>query len=264
MDRTFRFRPSGIIVDMAPMDQGDAVESYARRLAGALGVPDFVYHPSHVRTGSGSREVGDGLIVVGDAGLILQVKSRNVDSGSSDDPGRAERWCRKHAARARTQGLGTRRRWRQGGVEVSSLRGHSRTLPSPESWPVVVILDHPLDPGVVFEPEPDTIYLSVSDWLGLHALIRSTHGLIRYVHRALESGLNPGLGDEASRYTRLADADAVTAGSPSSVPVLPLEPLGAEDQFRGGSVHRSHRESRRPYVARVASRGVSAHRGAPR
>lgn len=216
---------------MALLDQGDAVESYARRLAGALGVPDFVYHPSKVRTGSGSREVGDGLLVVGEEGLILQVKSRNVEAGSSDDTGRAERWCSKHAAKARSQGMGTRRRLQQGGVEVTSLRGHSRTLPSSESWPVVVILDHPLAPAVLFEPEPDTLYLSVSDWLGLHALIRSTHGLIRYVHRALESGLNPGLGDEGSRYARLAEADALTAGSPTSVPVLPLAPLGDEDQF---------------------------------
>ena len=223
--------PTGIIADVILLNQGEAVESYARRLAGALGVPDFVYHPSLVRTGSGSREVGDGLLVVGDTGLILQVKSRDVGAASRDDTDKAERWCRKHAARARGQGMGTRRRLQQGGVEVTSLRGHSRTLPSTESWPVVVILDHPLDPAVSFEPAPDTVYLSMSDWLGLHSLIRSTHGLIGYVRRALASGMNPRFGQESSRYARLADADARTSGSPTSVPVLPPEPLDDEDQF---------------------------------
>lgn len=214
------------------LDQGSAVEDYARRLAGRLGVPDFVYEPAFVLKGRGNREVGDGLLVVGDQGIVLQVKSRDAEAGRSDDASKAERWCRKHAAIARQQGFGTRKRLSAGGVRATSLRGYTRTLPPAEEWPTVVILDHPLNPGLSLGPDSDTLYLSLRDWLGLHTLIRSTHGLIAYVRRALQSGMVVPLGFESSRYRELSKADALwSSASPTSVPVLPSEPLDREDQF---------------------------------
>src|SRR5207249_6847080 len=90
-------------------DQGTAAEGYTRWISGNLGVSDFVYVPGTVAKGSGSREVSDGLLVAGERGIIVQVKSRERGAARTDDLAKAERWCRKHAARAARQGLGTRR-----------------------------------------------------------------------------------------------------------------------------------------------------------
>ena len=170
---------------MAWEGQGSNVESYVRWLAGHLGVADFVYRPTIVTKGSGVRELSDGLLVAGSSGLIIQTKSRNDDAARKDDAERAERWCRKHALRARQQGFGTRRRLSEGNLHAVSLRGHERLLPRGEDWPIVVVLHHPKAPRITLVPSVDTLYLTFEDWLGLHSLIRSTHGLISYVRRAL-------------------------------------------------------------------------------
>lgn len=217
---------------MPLQSQGLAVEEYARRLAGSLGVPDFVYRPPVVRKGSGTRELGDGLLVAGGLGLIVQVKSRSAEQGHRDGLERAERWCRKHAEIAQGQGLGTRNRLAKGGVTAVSLRGHAQVLPSAANWPIVVVIDHPLVPSILLGASADTLYLAMRDWLGLHTMIRSTHGLIEYVRRALGSGLTVPLGQESTRYAELARADALWAEeSPTSVPLLPSTPLRGEDLF---------------------------------
>lgn len=213
-------------------DQGTAVEDYARRLAGALGVPDFVYRPSIISKGSGNRELGDGLLVAGSDGLVVQVKSRSAEAGRNDDAEKAQRWCRKHAAKARGQGIGTRKRLSSGTVQAVSLRGYARPLHAAHDWPIVVVLSHPLSPPVSFGISLDTLHLSLEDWLGLHTMIRSSQGLIAYVRRALESGTTVPLGHESARYAQLAAADAAWAGqSPTSVPLLPSQPLQGEDRF---------------------------------
>lgn len=213
-------------------EHGLAVEDYARWLAGSLGVPDFVYRPTIIKTGSGSRELGDGLLVAGANGLILQVKSRDPEAARNDDRKVAERWCRKHGARAVRQALGTRRRLAEGGVRAVSLRGHERLLPEATEWPMVVIIKHPLQPVVSFEPSTDTVYLSFEDWLGLHAMIRSTQGLISYIRRAVGSGMTVPLGRESDRYRELSAADVRWASfSPRAVPVLPTRPLEGQDRF---------------------------------
>src|SRR6266508_1496636 len=182
------------IKHMLLRDQGTAVEDYARRLAGVLGVPDFVYQASVIRKGSGTREVGDGLLAVGSEGLVVQVKSRLAEASYRDDLAKAGRWCRKHAEVARGQGIGTRRRLASGNVRIQSLRGYPRTLPSAQDWPIVVVIDHPLDPPVVFKGSSDTLYLSLDDWLGVHSMIPSPRGVIAYVHRALATGRTIPLG----------------------------------------------------------------------
>jgi hypothetical protein len=73
-------------------EQGAVVENYARRLAGGLGVPDFVYTPTIVTKGSGNREVGDGLLVAGDDGLVVQPcgtgkSSSRSSTAASTSPG---------------------------------------------------------------------------------------------------------------------------------------------------------------------------------
>lgn len=214
-------RPVGDHGDMRSPDQGHLVEDYARRLAGDLGVPDFVYKPVTVRRGGGLREVSDGLLMAGGDGLIVQVKSREHAASSTDSPAKAESWLKKKAVEAQRQVSGTRRTLLTGDTRVRSLRGFERTVPNAAEWPGVVILDHSNTPPITFDAAADTLFISLADWLDLHRMVRSTAGVIVYVQRALESGFSVPLGREADRYRALAAADLHAGGSVTSFPVLP-------------------------------------------
>lgn len=96
----------------------------------------------------------------------------------------------------------------------------------------MVILKYPSNPLVDFSSFADTLFLSESDWLGLHVMIRSTMGLISYVRRALASGVYVPLGRESGRYRQIADADVRWSSlSSTSVPILPPQPLGDEELY---------------------------------
>lgn len=208
---------------------GQQVEDYARRLAGDLGVGDFVYKPIVIQKGKGSREVSDGLLVVGNEGLILQVKGRDPGAAKLDSPSKAKAWCVKNAAAAVRQVEGTRRSLATGNVAVRSLRGFDRTLPDASNWASVVIVDHQGDPEVMLPPTPNALYISVNDWRNLHRWLRSTWGVISYVRRAIDSGVEVALGREQDRYSVLAAADLRAPGSLTSFPTLPPYRLeGAE------------------------------------
>ncbi len=200
---------------------GQLVEDYARRLAGDLGVRDFVYQPLLVPKGNASREVSDGLLVAGGRGLILQVKSRDPEAGGADTAAKAEAWCVKNAAAAVRQAEGTRRTLAGAKVRVQSLRGFQRVLPDASGWPSVIIVDHAADPQVVLPAEPNTLYISVNDWRNLHRWLRSTYGVISYIERAIASGIAVPLGQEQDRYRALAQADLAAPGSLTSFPTLP-------------------------------------------
>jgi hypothetical protein len=104
-------------------------------------------------------------------------------------------------------------------------------MPPGGDWPVVVILDHPLE--LVFEISAgnDAIVISVRDWLGLHQMIRSTRGVVDYVHRIVEADVQASFGAEMDRYRRLAEADDAWAKlSPTAYPILPLQPLDGRDR----------------------------------
>lgn len=200
---------------------GQQVEDYARRLAGDLGVRDFVYRPVLVQKGSGNREISDGLLVAGADGLILQVKSRHPDAAQSDAPSKAESWCIKNSAAGVRQADGTRRSITMDPVTVRSLRGFERALPDASKWAAVVIVDHPSEPQVALPPAPNTLYISLNDWRNLHRWLRSTWGVINYVRRAIDSGMEVKLGRELDRYSMLVAADVAASGSLSSFPSLP-------------------------------------------
>lgn len=204
---------------------GQQAEDYARRLAGDLGVRDFVYRPVVIKKGKGVREISDGLLVAGSEGLIIQVKSREPEAAASDAPAKAEAWCTKNAAAAVRQADGTRRSLKGGKVAVRSLRGFERTLPDASMWASVIIIDHPGDPQVMLPPAPNTIYISVNDWRNLHRWLRSTWGVISYVRRAIDSGVKPALGSEQDRYAILTEADLRAPGSLTSFPTLPPYPI---------------------------------------
>ena len=110
--------------------------------------------PTTRYTGSGQREVGDGFLVVGDQGAVLQVKSRSVESSTTDDEARAARWVDKNLRKAIKQGRGTLRAVASATVPVAlrSVRSldapaerqaeFERALPSDVSaWPIIVVLE---------------------------------------------------------------------------------------------------------------------------
>lgn len=210
------------------MPSGHEIEEYARRLAAGLGVPDFVYRPANVRKGSGTREVSDGLLVAGGRGLILQVKSRDGGAAVTDTVHRAARWVIKNAGDGKRQADGTRRSLCMGG-RFLSMRGFERFLPPASDWPAVVLIDHPSAPNVELPRHPDTMWLTMADWLDLHFRLRSTAAVIAYVHRALTTDLHPRLADERLRYERLARADADYASRSRALPILSLKPLTDEE-----------------------------------
>jgi hypothetical protein len=75
--------------------RGAAAERAMQDAAASWGLPDFVMSPMVERKGSGVREISDGLIVVGDRGLVVQVKSRDTEPGTAE---REALWLTKKIA----------------------------------------------------------------------------------------------------------------------------------------------------------------------
>lgn len=88
---------------------GAAVKEEVRAIAADLGVADFVFGLPLVATGGSTREPGDGLLMVGTSGAILQVKSRRPDRASADSRESANRWTAREIRKALAQARGTRR-----------------------------------------------------------------------------------------------------------------------------------------------------------
>jgi SEC-C motif len=216
--------------ERVPTSWGSTVEAYARRLAGGFGVPDFVYEPTLQATGSGNRELSDGLLICGEDGLIVQVKARDPGKVKADTPERAERWVQKKAREGAGQADGTRRRlMTMGPTTFKSLRGFERRLASVKPWPAVVLIEHPRAPSnISLDVHANTVFMTVDDWYGLHERLRSTAAVITYVQRALVSGVHPDLGNEVLRYGAHAEADAVAAGG--GYPMLPAASIHGEDE----------------------------------
>ena len=240
-----------IIPDASPLrghkKRGIAAESAAQDAAATWGLPDFVMRPHVERTGSGVREVSDGLLLVGDRGLIVQVKSRDADSGT---PIREASWLTKKITEAARQADGTARRLSSKTTEMVNGRGRSITVNgSHVGWTGVVIIDHPSPPDNYRIENPVSripiVVLLRRDWEFLFNQLRSTRAVIGYFERV--EGSAPVLGGEPERYYELAAADAAAEpgkvepnafgeGDIRSVPLLPAAPAGSDDDEAHGMV----------------------------
>jgi hypothetical protein len=221
--------PGGALVTRIPaasplnMDepQGDAAETAARDAVALWGLPDFVYRPSLRKLASGSRELGDAVVIVGGQGLVVQVKSR-VDA--TEHPTRERNWLTKKAAEACRQAKGTIRQLRRESAQFVNARGRTldvdgNALP----WLSVVVLDHPEVPDdVVADAPEDTVVLLRRDWEWLFEHLKSTHLVVQYLRRV--AGEPVELGTEPVRYYDKARADA--AAEPDAVPAALLSPDG--------------------------------------
>ena len=207
--------------------------------------------PTTRYTGSGQREVGDGFLVVGDQGAVLQVKSRSVESSTTDDEARAARWVDKNLRKAIKQGRGTLRAVASATVPVAlrSVRSldapaerqaeFERALPSDVSaWPIIVVLDHPNVPAMSVVVDADVFVVMLDDWRFLHQAIRSTAGMLVYVDRVLAQRdvVDVSLGGERRRFEAICRADAETNdGSTTWAPWLSpaaLDDPRAADTFQ--------------------------------
>ncbi|PQZ92887.1 hypothetical protein CQ018_10430 [Arthrobacter sp. MYb227] len=217
---------------------GIAAERAVHEAVATWGLPDFVMKPQVERKGSGVREVGDGLLIAGDVGAIVQVKGRSVEASN---PEKEARWINKNVEKAIKQVQGTYRRLQQSPIDLENGRGRLIQVDgSAVTWVGVVIIDHPQIPeqhplSSVGVPVP-AIVLTRRDWEFLFEQLKSTSAVIQYLIRVGSSSKY--LGEEPHRYFDLAslDADAVPKNSDSSVkvlgtvfshPMLPMEPAGA-------------------------------------
>jgi hypothetical protein len=226
---------------LAPdLSKGPAAELATRSAVATWGLPDFVYEPSIRRVGSGERELGDGILVVGRRAVVIQVKSRD---SAQEDAVREARWIQKQARAALQQGRGTIRQLRRTSAGMVNGRGRAVDIDGTEyEWLAVGIIDHPDPPEAVTVPNPfddlPAIVMLRRDWEFLFNQLRSTHWVVDYLFRAQDMDPVP-LGDEPSRYYQFALADAemppselpealTSAGTHVSVPRLPLAPAGSD------------------------------------
>ncbi len=229
--------------------QGTAAEWVTLSVAAAWGLPDFVFHPAKVTKGTATRELGDGTILVGQHGLVLQSKSRCADQ-LRDDQGERN-WLSKNMTKAGKQAAGTVRSLRQQPAELVNGRGRSTQVDGNDyNWVGVVLIDHPHVPADVPTPTSSgalpLVTLLRQDWEFLFNQLRSVHAVAQYLQRVVNDNDPPSLGQESLRYYQLAQLDEETAPAPMtpallatggqhwSMPLLPKTPAGSDDQRAHG------------------------------
>ncbi len=95
------------------------------------------------------RELGDGLLLVGAHGAVVQSKSRTDPTGKPD---RELSWLRKNVNKALGQGNGTVRRLKLAAADMTNARGRTIHVTGQDyEWLTVVVIDH-ADPPRGYAP----------------------------------------------------------------------------------------------------------------
>ena len=223
-------------------ETGSAAEDATHIAAATWGLPDFVFRPVIRREQSSSREVGDGILLLGDVGVVVQVKSRQHDSVS--DAEKERRWAEKHIKQALSQANGTIRLLQRSKTLMSNIRGREMEDDGNQyRWLEVVVVDHPNLPRQ-FVPDATpakhpAVVLSRRDWEFLFSQLKSTHAVVGYLERVADELVD--LDSESLRFTELAVADMNAPPAPPdfeflgdgawqmSAPQLPLQPVAATE-----------------------------------
>jgi hypothetical protein len=222
--------------------QGTAAEEATHEAASMLGLPDFVYAAKIRQVGSGTRELGDGLIIIGDAGVALQVKSREAMSADTD---KERRWISKVVNKGLSQAGGTIRQLKREPAALTNRRGRTLEIDGNDlDWLICLVIDHEDPPREVVPDITGTGYPTVvllrRDWDFLFDHLKSMHAVVQYLQRVADESIE--LGTEPSRYYQYATADEAADPDPidpallapdgrsASTPLLPLEPAGLADQ----------------------------------
>ncbi|MGN6373183.1 MAG: hypothetical protein ACTHM1_09355 [Solirubrobacteraceae bacterium] len=220
--------------------EGRAAEQATHRAAALWGLPDFVYGAEVVQVGSGVRELGDGIVIVGATAIVLQVKRRESISGK---PERERNWILKSVETALSQASGTIRRLAQEAATLTSMRGRSiEIVGSDYQWISVVIIDHddpPSEAAPLLKGEHPAVVMLRRDWEFLFDQLKSTAAVVEYCARVANEPIE--IGAEPKRYYELAQADhnapeepidprLTVPGHPIiSTPKLPLAPAASDD-----------------------------------
>lgn len=225
----------------ADIARGPAAEEATQDAAALWGLPDFVYRPAVLPVGSGSRELGDRLMMVGDRGVVIQVKAREGTPGDDADE---RSWVEKHVARGLRQAHGTIRSLRRRRVPMTNGRGRTIDVDGQGlRWIAVVVVDHPNAPdevvaAVADQPNPSVVLLR-RDWEFLFEQLKSAHAVVGYLERVAGEPLE--LGTEIVRYFQLAQADEAAPPGPAdlrllgtgarhiSSPLLPMRAAATDD-----------------------------------
>jgi len=234
-----------IVPDASPLvagiERGVAAENATRSAVARWGLPDFVYRPVLRQTGSGARELGDGILLVGRRAVVVQVKSRNLPEGERN---KEDNWVVKNSNKAFKQARGTVRLLRSAPTTLVNLRGREVTVDGNDfDWLSAIIIDHLDCPDnlTISNPFSDlpAVALTRRDWEFLFTQLRSTHAVVDYLFRVASLDPVP-LNREPIRYYELAQADEdatpeeiapeiIGKGVRVSVPLLPKEPVGHDD-----------------------------------
>lgn len=233
--------PAAMPLRLGP-PEGKAAEDATYGAAALWGLPDFVFKPEIRRLGSGTRELGDGVLIVGDAGIVVQVKRRERPT---DDPEKERRWIEKQTSRALRQAWGSVRQLRREPATMTNGRGVVITADGNDlKWLAAVVIDHDDPPEDILPAQSDRLKDSVvllrRDWEFLFVQLKSTHAVCGYLQRVAGEAVE--LGTEPVRYYQLATADA--AAEPAgldprfqlegavevSAPLLPMAPAASEDE----------------------------------
>lgn len=97
-----RVQPASILP--SGLGVGTAAEDATRSAAAIFGLPDLVFRPAQRSIGSGTRELGDAILVVGNVAASVQVKARVA---ITSDPRREQAWLDRKIEKAALQALGT-------------------------------------------------------------------------------------------------------------------------------------------------------------
>lgn len=218
------------------VDRGLAAESAIRFAAALWGMPDFIFEPAHETSGSGVREVGDGILITSGTAVMIQSKSRLRPGGT---PERESNWLTKNIVKGLKQGEGSIRFLTARPIAMENRRGRRVNIDGAAlTWVSVVVIDHDDVPAGYTPPDlPDNAVVMLRrDWEFLFDQLRSARSVAGYLRRVV--GENIELGTEPVRYHELALADleveppappewATSASITVSVPQAPLEPAGS-------------------------------------
>lgn len=218
------------------IERGIAAENAIRAAAAIWGMPDFVFEPAHEVSGSGIREVGDGILITSGTAVMIQSKSRQQ---SSDAAEREASWLSKNISKGLRQGTGSIRFLSTRPVPMRNRRGRTVTVDGTSlTWISLVLVDHEVVPEVYVPPAlpRDAVVMMRRDWEFLFNQLRSARSVVSYLRRV--AGKSIALGTEPVRYHELALADLEVkpaaapawmppAGTVASVPLAPLEPAGS-------------------------------------
>jgi hypothetical protein len=218
-------------------DRGTAAEDAIRFAAALWGMPDFVFEPAHETSGSGVREVGDGVVITAGVAVMIQSKSRLRASGRGE---KESAWLSKNIEKGLRQGAGSIRFLSAKPTRMTNRRRRTVTIDGGQlDWVSLVLIEHDDVPDGYVPPTlpSNAVVMLRRDWEYLFDQLRSARSVASYLKRV--AGENITLGTEPVRYHELAIADLnvdsaaapswVAAGATTiSVPQAPIAPAAAE------------------------------------